>query len=33
MVEKFHAVHFPKDGYDIDRAARLFVELLTRPKE
>jgi CheY-like chemotaxis protein len=30
MVEKFNAVHFPKDGYDIDRAARLFVELLTK---
>jgi CheY-like chemotaxis protein len=33
MVEKFDAVHFPKAGYDIDRAARLFVELLTRTKE
>ncbi|HEX7572309.1 MAG TPA: response regulator [Bacteroidota bacterium] len=33
MVEKFNAVHFPKDGYDIDRAARLFVELLTKKKE
>jgi CheY-like chemotaxis protein len=33
MAEKFNAVHFPKDGYDIDRAARLFVELLTKPKE
>jgi CheY-like chemotaxis protein len=32
MVEKFNAVHFPKDGYDIDRAARLFVEQLTMPK-
>ena len=33
MVEKFKAVHFPKDGYDIDRAAHLFVELLTKTKE
>jgi CheY-like chemotaxis protein len=33
MVEKFKAVHFPKDGYDIDRAAGLFAELLTRIKE
>jgi CheY-like chemotaxis protein len=33
MVEKFNAVHFPKDGYDIDRAARLFVNLLTKTKE
>ncbi len=33
MVEKFGAVHLPKAGYDIDRAARLFVELLTKPKE
>ena len=33
MVEKFGAVHFPKAGYDIDRAARLFVELLTKTKE
>lgn len=32
MVEKFNAVHFPKDGYDIDRAARLFVNLLTKTK-
>lgn len=32
MVEKFGAVHFPKGGYDIDRAARLFVEQLTKPK-
>lgn len=32
MVEKFNAVHFPKDGYDIDRAARLFVTLLTKVK-
>lgn len=32
MVEKFNAVHFPKAGYDIDRAARLFVEQLTKPK-
>ncbi|HMK38024.1 MAG TPA: response regulator [Bacteroidota bacterium] len=28
MVEKFNAVHFPKGGYDIDRAARLFAEQL-----
>jgi CheY-like chemotaxis protein len=33
MVEKFKAVHFPKDGYDIDQAAHLFVELLTKTKE
>ena len=33
MVEKFHAVHFPKDGYDIDRAAHLFAGLLTEKKE
>ena len=33
MVEKFKAVHFPKDGYDIDRAAHLFVELLTKTTE
>jgi CheY-like chemotaxis protein len=32
MVEKFNAVHFPKSGYDIDRAARLFSEQLTKPK-
>jgi CheY-like chemotaxis protein len=32
MVEKFNAVHFPKTGYDIDRAAGLFVELLTKAK-
>jgi CheY-like chemotaxis protein len=32
MVEKFSAVHLPKAGYDIDRAARLFVEQLTRAK-
>jgi len=29
MVEKFSAVHFPKGGYDIDRAARLFAEQLS----
>jgi CheY-like chemotaxis protein len=33
MVERFSAVHFAKAGYDIDRAARLFVELLTKTKE
>ena len=32
MVEKFNAVHFPKTGYDIDQAARLFVEQLTKPR-
>ncbi len=32
MVEKFGAVHFPKTGYDIDRAARLFVNQLTAPR-
>jgi CheY-like chemotaxis protein len=30
MVERFGAVHFPKEGYDIDKAARLFVEQLTQ---
>jgi CheY-like chemotaxis protein len=33
MVEKFNAVHFPKDGYDMDRAAGLFAELLTNKTE
>jgi CheY-like chemotaxis protein len=33
MVEKFRAVHFPKAGYDIDRAARLFADQLTKPRE
>jgi len=32
MVERFNAVHFPKGGYDIDRAARLFADQLTKPK-
>jgi len=32
MVEKFSAVHLPKAGYDIDRAARLFADKLTKPK-
>ena len=31
--ETLKPVHFPKDGYDIDRAAHLFVELLTKTKE
>jgi CheY-like chemotaxis protein len=33
MVEKFNAVHLSKTGYDMDGAARLFAELLTKTKE
>jgi len=32
MVEKFNAVHFPKAGFDIDKASRLYASQLTRPK-
>jgi CheY-like chemotaxis protein len=28
MVERFNGVHFPKTGYDMDAAARLFAEKL-----
>jgi len=31
MVEKFNAIHFPKAGYDIDRAARLFADQIAKP--
>ena len=30
MVERFGCVHFPKAGYDIDQAAKLFAGLLTK---
>jgi hypothetical protein len=32
MVERFGCVHLPKDGYDIDRSAKLFAGLLTQNK-
>lgn len=28
MVERYHGVHFPKTGYDMDAAARLFADKL-----
>jgi len=30
MVERFRCVHFPKGGYDIDQASRLFSEQLSK---
>ena len=33
MVEKFNAVHFPKGGYDIDKAARLFADQIAKPRQ
>jgi CheY-like chemotaxis protein len=32
MVERFNSVHFPKAGYDLDQAAKLFAEQLSKPK-
>jgi len=32
MVERFGCVHFPKTGYDMDKAAHLFSELLSPMK-
>jgi len=32
MVERFGAVAFPKAGYDMESAARLFADQLTKPK-